>query len=126
MVKDTFETATAKIKKRTRYGMRTEIAEQNGQIISWSNNQARWMLWNIGPDPKKGVKIELDANMVLLYATPKEIKSWLPNLPYLPLYANSYESVYEKRGDKEKVCECDAILEKALEELKRELKRCKR
>ena len=125
MTKDTFETASEKIRKRTNYGMRTEVVEQKCQIILWSNNQARWVLWGLWSEPKKGDRVELDANMVLLYATAKEIKSWLPNLPYLPLYANSYEVVYEGRGDKEKICNCDVLLDKALEELKRNLKRDK-
>jgi hypothetical protein len=93
--------AYARILKRTQYGEREETAETDGIVLFWNNGSKRWHTENL---VKKGTKIKLDANEILLplYKGETVMDVWnvIGNFAVLPLYKYSFESRYLKKGGK--------------------------
>ena len=84
-----------KIAERTSYGVRKEIAQAKGFILSWSNGSKRWDAW-FGYLVTEGQEVELDANQIFVMASKEEIESIIDNLDMLTLYANSFEARFGK------------------------------
>ncbi len=89
-MRDTYQTATAKVLARTEYGTRVEVAKQSGWILGWSNNGRRWGRYH--RSVKRGEEVKLDANEILLYGPARYIDNIAKQLPYLPLYQYSTEA----------------------------------
>lgn len=103
-VYDFVQDANSKIKERTKYGHRTELAEGPSVVLNWSNHQQEW-----GPVPHrvefndhgvthleyyipKGTEVDLDASQILVQAPKRVIKEGIQHLDPLPLYDASIES----------------------------------
>lgn len=125
--RDTYEDAVRKVRARTSYGMREEVAKYPGVVISWSNSSADWYprYYMV----RKGEMVKLDANNVLLYTDKKTALEWCKTLPPLPLYGSSFELTFGRKSKEEKkgetFCDCSAViaqvkrLEKQLEDERR-------
>jgi|GEM_PF-3092655 len=91
---DALEKAVKEISKRTSYGLRREYAEKRGTILSWSNASKRWIVTRT---VDAGEEVTLDANQILVPASPIRIKRIEDCLPMLPLYELSFEA--KERGE---------------------------
>lgn len=100
-----------KISTLTSYGVRIEIPESDGIIISWSNGSKSWWYWG---DRKKGIELKLDANMLFLPITKKQFDTIQGKLNQLPLYRCSFEA--KERGEVDSEL---ATLEWAIKQLER-------
>jgi len=80
------------IAQRIKYGMREEITQGKGYVLNWSNNQAKWFIY--GNVKKKGEVLFLDANMIFVPGSKKEIDTVINMLDPLPLYKNSFEAIF--------------------------------
>ena len=125
--RDTYEDAVQKVLARKSYGMREEVAKYPGIVIIWSNSSADW--YTRYDMCKKGEKLTLDANQVLLYTNRKTANEWCKTLPPLPLFGSSFEAAWLGKNKKEKkgetFCDCGALvsqikrLEKQLDDEKK-------
>jgi hypothetical protein len=90
---DNFETLSEKILRLTMYGGRYETPEEPSVFLSWSNGGRRWAAFERIREP--GEEVFLDANQCLAVGmSMEEVKKILPDLPMLPLYANSFEAKF--------------------------------
>lgn len=80
------------ISKRTTYGIRKEIAQKAGYVLSWNNADAAWN--RAYYQTKKNEELSLDANQVFAVGTKAQIDEALPHLNKLPLYSNSFEVIF--------------------------------
>jgi len=92
IIKETNE----KIRERTSYGRRNELAEYNSMVLTWSNDSKAWYPT---AKAKKGETVGLDANMILVKETKDKTKlghatSCLQNLP---LYGLSFEAIHKRK-----------------------------
>ncbi len=90
------EETNEKIKERTSYGTRNELAEHNSIILRWSDSSKAW---HPTDKAKKSQTVKLDANMILLKETKDKAKlghaaSCLQNLP---LYRLSFEAIHQRK-----------------------------
>lgn len=76
----------------TKYGIRKEITQNKGYVLDWSNNQAKWFIY--GDMEKKNEVLNLDANMIFVPGSKKEIDMVINMLDPLPLYKNSFEAIF--------------------------------
>lgn len=83
------ETINNDIAKRTKYGIREQIAYGRGYVLSWSNANK---CWNIIYRVKMNDVVNLDANQILVESKRKDIDEVLGQLDQLPLYKNSFEA----------------------------------
>ena len=89
-MRDDLSTATAKALARTQYGTRVEVARQAGWRVGWSNNLRSW--GRFFRAVKRGDRVTLDANEILLYGPARYVDGLAKRLPYLPLYQYSTEA----------------------------------
>lgn len=93
--------ANERISKRTQYGVREYAAETDGIVLYWNNASERWHTENL---VKKGTRIKLDSNEILLPLykgeTVTDVANVIHNFAVLPLYKYSFESRYLKKGGK--------------------------
>jgi len=82
------------ISQRTQYGIRQEVANKKGYKLGWSNGSKSWYIYGIPTE--KGEVMNLDANIIFVPATKKEIEKVLNQLDPLPLYKNSFEAIYAR------------------------------
>jgi hypothetical protein len=94
--------ANEKISNLTRYGVRNEIAENDGVEISWSNGSKNWFSGN--RKIQKGTEMRLDANETFLPISPMRFERIKACLDELPLYAFSTESWTRKETSQEESC----------------------
>jgi hypothetical protein len=85
-----------KIKERTTYGRRNELAEENSIVLTWSNASKAW--YPTGKAKRKET-VNLDSNMILVKDSKDKSKlghvtSCLSNYP---LYGASFEAIYERK-----------------------------
>ena len=108
--------ANTQIEKLTCYGMRSEQAEADGIVISWSNGSKDWYP-NTTKVPK-GTEVRLDANMAFLPISPKRLERIQKCLAELPLYCLSTEAWTKGEATQEEAFHGWAT--KQLERLERE------
>ena len=78
------------IMKRTRYGVRKEVAKEPSTEIMWSNGDACWIVCLNQIEP--GTKVELDANEIIVPFSRVQMERIANFLVELPLYAASSEA----------------------------------
>lgn len=92
IIKETNE----KVRERTSYGRRNELAEQNSMVLTWSNSSKAWYPT---AKAKKGETVDLDANMILAKETKDKAKLGHATscLQSLPLYGISFEAIHKRK-----------------------------
>jgi len=108
--------ANAQIEILTCYGMRSEQADADGIVISWSNGSKDW--YPSTGKISKGTELRLDANMTFLPISPKRFERIHKCLGDLPLYCLSTEAW--TRGEVSQAEAFHGWATKQLERLERE------
>jgi len=78
------------ISKRTTYGIREELANKDGVMLSWSNGSRKW--FGSGGKIKKGSVVSMDANELFAPISPSRFERVNDCLGVLPLYFGSTEA----------------------------------
>ncbi len=86
------DSLNAHIATMTRYGSYKMVAPKRGYRLIWSNARRRWYIG--GDSHAKGATIYMDANVIFTTARLKDLKLVVDRLDPLPLYSNSFESVW--------------------------------
>jgi hypothetical protein len=87
----------ALIRTRTSYGYTLWRTAKKGTLLRWSNSQAAWTVWGTQARGKQVFSakdpdfLRLDADMILVPYSKKDVEPLLPKLTPLPLYDNSTE-----------------------------------
>jgi hypothetical protein len=89
-----------RISQRTRYGLREEIADAPGVVITWSNGSSSWYVEHA---VRKGVQMTLDANNVFVPYPRLLVEAVLHKLEPLPLGKNAFEAIAKKKKAAERL-----------------------
>ena len=82
--------ANEEISARQSYGVRTELAYEDGVRAMWSNGSKAWIC---SSEPiEKDTEIHMDANEIFLPVSPERCKRIQPCMEVHPLYYNSSEA----------------------------------